>query len=157
MKTIIAGSRTIKDLNEVIKAIYLSGFNITEVVCGGARGVDDLGRKWSGNGNIVPVKIFNALWDELWVENVKIKYNKYDRPYNSLAGFNRNKEMVKYAEALIAVWDGKSHGTKDMIRLAKENNLKVYIHKVLYDEKKYNLDTIGVNLIENLYEKLYGR
>ena len=38
--------------------------------------------------------------------------------------------MAAYAEALIAVWDGVSGGTKDMIERAKAHGLKVYIHNV---------------------------
>jgi hypothetical protein len=32
--------------------------------------------------------------------------------------------MANYADALIAFWDGKSKGTKNMIELTKQNNLK---------------------------------
>jgi len=34
-------------------------------------------------------------------------------------------EMANYADSLIVFWDGKSKGTKNMIYLAKEVNLKV--------------------------------
>ena len=114
MKTIIAGSRNITKLHIVEKAIELSTFNITEVVCGGARGVDDLGRKWAGNGNKIPVKMFPAAWDT----------------YGRSAGYKRNVEMGEYAEALIAVWDGESKGTKHMIDIAEELGLKVFIYIV---------------------------
>ena len=95
MKTIIAGSRTVVDIKIVEKAIWLSGFNISEVVSGGAWGVDALGEKIANRQNI-SIKMFSADW------------NKYGRS----AGPIRNKEMVKYADALIAVWNGKSKGTK---------------------------------------------
>ena len=39
----------------------------------------------------------------------------------------RNKEMAENAEALIAFWDGESKGTKAMIEIAKNKNLKVRI------------------------------
>ena len=35
--------------------------------------------------------------------------------------------MANYADALIAFWDGKSKGTKHMIELAKQANLKIAI------------------------------
>ncbi len=35
--------------------------------------------------------------------------------------------MAKYADALIAFWDGKSKGTKHMIDLAKRYELKVRV------------------------------
>ena len=114
MKTIIAGSRNIHDLKLVELAIEESGFNITEVVCGGASGVDTLGRKWAANGHKVPVKIFPADW---------IQFGKS-------AGYRRNVDMANYGDALIAVWDGQSKGTKHMIDIARSKNLSIYIKKV---------------------------
>lgn len=38
--------------------------------------------------------------------------------------------MADNAEALIAIWDGKSKGTRHMIEVAKEKGLKVYVHRV---------------------------
>lgn len=111
MKTIIAGSRTITDLRLVEAVIEQSGFEITEVVCGGAKGVDDLGRKWAGNGNRIPVKMFPADWIT----------------YGRSAGHIRNTQMADYADALIAVWDGSSRGTKHMINTAKKKGLKVFV------------------------------
>ena len=46
MKVIIAGSRSITDATIVEKAINESGITITEMVCGGASGVDTLGEEW---------------------------------------------------------------------------------------------------------------
>jgi hypothetical protein len=37
---------------------------------------------------------------------------------------------------LIALWDGESSGTKDMIRKAERFNLKVYVHLVKKEEKE---------------------
>lgn len=110
MKTIIAGSRTITDLSLLEDVIKESGFNITEVVCGGARGVDELGRKWAENK--VPVKLFAANW------NV----------FGKRAGYIRNVEMADYAEALILLWDGRSKGSKHMLDIADKKGLKIYLH-----------------------------
>jgi hypothetical protein len=38
--------------------------------------------------------------------------------------------MVKNADALVAVWDGKSRGTAHMIEIAKEKGLLVHVKKV---------------------------
>jgi len=46
MKTIIAGSRDISNQDIINNAVKESRINITEVVCGGARGVDTLGAIW---------------------------------------------------------------------------------------------------------------
>ena len=114
MKTIIAGSRDITDIREVEKAIKSSGFSISEVVCGGARGVDALGWKWAGGREGVRIILIVAQWDK----------------FGKSAGYKRNEEMAEYADALIAVWDGKSKGTKHMIDIATRYGLPVFVHKI---------------------------
>jgi hypothetical protein len=113
MKTIIAGSRDITDLALVFEAVEASGFVITEVVSGGARGVDRLGEYYAALSGL-PCKVFRADWDT----------------YDKAAGSIRNGEMGKYAQALIAVWDGVSRGTKNMIDIALMLGLRVYIHRI---------------------------
>jgi len=54
-------------------------------------------------------------WNGLPEYKIRIKQGANGRSYNALAGFNRNGEMADYADALIAVWDGKSSGTAHMI------------------------------------------
>lgn len=111
MKTIIAGSRTIHNFNLLIKTLYKIDWQISEIISGTAKGVDtlgeDLGLKYK-----IPVKFMAADW------------NKYGR---AKAGFIRNEEMAKYADACIILWDGKSNGTRNMIKLAKQYNLKLFI------------------------------
>jgi len=109
MKTIIAGSREIEDYSLVEAAVAQSGFTITEVVSGTARGVDRLGEEWAARHG-VPVKRFPANWDA----------------YKKEAGFIRNEEMGLYAEALVAVTNG-SRGTQHMIDYATKRGLKVFI------------------------------
>jgi len=117
LKTIIAGSRNCYDFKIVLNAIKESGFadEITEVVSGGALGVDKLGEKFAHKFDI-PLKIFLADW------------KKYDKA----AGPIRNREMSEYADALIAVWNGKSRGTANMIEEAKKRNLKMFV-KIICD------------------------
>lgn len=113
MKVIIAGSRGIQDYSMVEKAVRESGFTVTEVVSGTASGVDRLGERWAREHG-VPVKQFPANWDEL----------------GKRAGYLRNAEMVTYAEALIAVWDGRSPGTNHTVKLAREAGLPVHVMQV---------------------------
>jgi hypothetical protein len=122
MKTIIAGSRDIIDLDVVERAIRDSGVDITEVVCGCAKGVDELGLIWGTNRDI-PVKRFPAQWHE----------------FGKQAGPQRNIEMARYGDALIAVWDGKSKGTAHMIRVAKMQGLRVHVHLVKEKDNDSNL------------------
>lgn len=98
MKVIIAGSRTFNNYDLLVKTLQEENLIIDEVVCGGARGADTLGAEWAKK-NGVPVKYFNAEWEK----------------YGRVAGIIRNHEMGDYADYLIAFWDGKSRGTKDMI------------------------------------------
>jgi hypothetical protein len=111
MKTIIAGSRTIHTLNLVTTAVARSQFTITEVVSGGAKGVDTLAMTFAHN-NQLPLTVMRADWDK----------------FGKSAGFKRNAEMANYADALIAVWDGQSRGTLHMINIAKERGLRVYVY-----------------------------
>lgn len=118
MKVIIAGSRTVKDGNLVAEAIKESKFKISTVLCGGARGADMLGKSWAEGKNI-PVDDYPANWTK----------------YGNAAGILRNIVMANNAEALIAIWDGKSSGTRHMIDEAKKRNLKVYV-KMIEETKK---------------------
>lgn len=128
MITIIAGSRTITDYNLLLNCIKESGFDITEVVCGGARGPDLLGADFAIKNNIM-IKDFPAKWEDLSPPCV-IKINKFGKKYNALAGHNRNEEMARYTAqengGLILIWDGKSAGSKNMLSLAKKYNLKIF-------------------------------
>lgn len=113
MKTIVAGSRTITSTIQVYKILNNSDIEITEVVSGGARGVDKIGEKWA-NRRGLPVKVFNALWSE----------------FGKRAGMIRNVKMAGYADALIAIWDGESSGTKHMIEQAKKEGLVVEVYEL---------------------------
>ena len=50
-----------------------------------------------------------------------------------MAGPLRNEKMARVADALIAFWDGKSRGTKNMIDLANMKGISVRI--VRYNSK----------------------
>lgn len=100
-KVIIAGSRhmPISDYWKINEAVRKSGFVVQEVVCGMARGADQLGGKWAWERKI-PVKTFPARWEEL----------------GKAAGPIRNAEMAQYADAaIIFLWEG-SRGSADMER-----------------------------------------
>ena len=110
MKVIIAGSRQINDPALVEAAVAKSGFEIGEVVSGGARGVDALAERW-GKAQGVPVRVFKADWEK----------------HGRAAGPIRNRAMADYADALIAIWDGQSRGTANMISEAKTRGLSMYV------------------------------
>lgn len=113
MKTIIAGSRTIIDY-PMLKALFDAiPWEVTEVVCGLARGVDKAGKSWAESKGI-PVAEFPAAWGML----------------GPIAGFVRNQQMAEYADAAFIVWDGKSRGTRNMIALCEAFKLKYKVYVV---------------------------
>jgi len=97
---------------------------VTEVVSGMAKGVDSLAVDWAKEVGI-PVKPFPANWQN-FSEPCVIKTRRDGNKYNALAGFNRNLQMALYAEALIAIWTGSSHGTGNMVKIAREYGLRVF-------------------------------
>lgn len=110
MRTIIAGSRDFSDYTRLSRECQST--DITEVISGGARGADSLAIQYAEEFNI-PYKVFYAAW------NV----------YGKRAGYVRNAQMITegQAEQLVAFWDGSSKGTKHMINLAEQHNLKVTV------------------------------
>lgn len=116
MRTIVAGSRTIDRYSYVASAIAEAPWAITEILSGGARGVDEFGEAYA-HLNKIPVRIMVDHW------------NTTDS-FDPAEGIQRNIRMVKNADALVAVWDGKSRGTAHMIEIAKEKGLLVHVKKV---------------------------
>jgi len=112
MKTIIAGSRDIIDYDFVKDVINSCPWEITEVVSGGATGVDTLGEKWAGEKGIA-VRKFPAEWDK----------------WGRSAGPLRNTQMADYADALVLVWDGISQGSGHMLEIALKRGLTLHCRK----------------------------
>ncbi len=115
MKVIIAGSRSFDNyvlLSSVCDNVIPKGLHYIEIISGTSKGADKLGENYAWERNY-GLKKFPADWDK----------------NGKAAGYIRNEEMAKYADALIAFWDGESKGTKHMINLAKKHRLLIYIHK----------------------------
>ena len=124
--TIIAGSRTVEHIEHVEMAIEASGFRITEVLSGCAAGADLFGEQWAKR-RLIPILRFPAKWNDLSHPNALIKTNATGRKYDARAGHRRNEEMCRYADQLIAIWDGKSRGTADVIDRARRYGLAVFV------------------------------
>lgn len=95
MKTAVIGSRglTVPELD-----IYLPA-GTTEIVSGGARGVDTCAREYARRHGL---KLTEFLPD----------YARYGRQ----APLRRNLQIIDYADQVLAFWDGQSHGTAYVIR-----------------------------------------
>lgn len=112
-RVIVAGGRDFNQydlLKNTLDGIFRHVDEPIMIVSGGAAGADRLGEKYAREHNL-SIDHHPAQW-------VK---------YGPIAGFIRNQEMAECADALIAFWNGKSRGTKDMIDKAKKNKLNIDI------------------------------
>ena len=106
MKIAIVGSRglQVNDLENYIPE------DATEIVSGGARGIDTCARHYAHKKGL---RLTEFLPD----------YAKYGRR----APLVRNLEIIDYADRVIAFWDGKSSGTGHVIINCKRRNKKIRI------------------------------
>lgn len=121
MKVIIAGGRELNPETVFVGyVVHLSGWydQITEEVCGKARGVDTAGENWA-NLHGIPVKPFPVTNGDYAL------YGRYRGPKE------RNQRMADYADALILIWDGKSGGSANMMARAIAKGLPVYEYNVV--------------------------
>lgn len=87
------------------------------VLCGMAKGRDMAGRTYALQRRF-HVRYYPADWDK----------------HGKKAGMIRNELMAQNADALVAFWDGKSHGTKNMIETAQRYGLAIRV--IRYSKKK---------------------
>ena len=98
MKIAIIGSRSITDAD--IGKYVSSG---DEIVSGGAAGIDTLAAEYAKR-NGLKLTVFLP------------EYEKYGRA----APIVRNKQIVDYADKVVAFWDGSSRGTLSVIKYAEK-------------------------------------
>lgn len=115
-RVIVAGGRDFNnyDLLKQKLDIYLANLNNIVIISGKAEGADRLGEEYAKENNYKLV-MYQADWNT----------------YGKAAGPIRNRMMAEYSDYLVAFWDGKSKGTKNMIEVAKELGLKV--RTVMYE------------------------
>lgn len=106
----ICGSRSITDLPI---GRYIHPKEVGQVIHGGAIGVDTLAEQWAKNNNIESI---------IFPPNYEI--------YGKRAPLVRDKEMVEYADFVIAFYDGHSHGTKYIIDYCKAICRKCIVHLI---------------------------
>lgn len=128
-KVIIAGGRDFKDYDMMCRHcdMLLEKKENVEIVSGNAKGADEMGEKYAVR-NKHTVSLFPANWNDIHDRPAaEIGETRKGHKYWKLAGHYRNMKMAMYADALIAFWDGKSKGTKDMINQSKSRGLKVRV------------------------------
>ena len=108
MRIAIVGSRNINN----ISLDFLLKNDTTEIVSGGARGVDTCARLFAKKHGI---KLTEFLPD-------------YKR-YGKAAPLKRNITIIEYADEVVTFWDGSSRGTKFVIDKCKEINKPITVIK----------------------------
>lgn len=98
MKVAVVGSRGLKinNLEEFLPE------DTTEIISGGARGVDQYAREY-------------ALSHNIKLTEIKPDYRRFERG----APIKRNAQIVQSSDKVIAFWDGKSRGTAFVIDFSK--------------------------------------
>lgn len=95
MRVAIVGSRNIENEESVYELLcrYVPA-NTTEIVSGGATGIDTLA--------------------EVYAERNRLRLTVFKPDYKNFgkrAPLVRNEEIIRYAQYVLAFWDGISHGT----------------------------------------------
>jgi hypothetical protein len=116
-KLIIAGGRDFADYDLLASTVNAMSQTVLadkhiSIVSGMARGADALGYMFAHKNN-VQVYEYPANW------------NKYGKQ----AGFRRNTEMGRFADGLLAFWDGKSKGTQHMLQYMTDIKKPIYLVK----------------------------
>lgn len=130
-KILVCGGRDFKDNSVVFTALdqrVMIHKEIT-VVSGLAAGADTIAVEWQKKQDGVELLGFPAKWDDIEgkPEN-EIKTNKYGKKYWVKAGFERNRLMLLHTDIVLAFWDGKSSGTKNMIDISRKAGKSVFVY-----------------------------
>lgn len=107
MKVAVIGSRglSVSDLGRYLPE------NTTEIVSGGAKGVDTSARKY-------------ALAHRIKLTEFLPEYTRFGRS----APLKRNITIIEYSDIVIAFWDGKSRGTKFVIDNCRKLGVEVRVY-----------------------------
>ncbi len=117
MKVAVIGSRQLHvyDLEKYLPK------EVTELVSGGARGIDTCAREYAKQHGLT---ITEFLPD----------YEAYGR----VAPLKRNLQIIDYADLVLAFWDGHSRGTRYVIEHCRSQGkkIRIFLSKKAYESGK---------------------
>jgi hypothetical protein len=108
VKLAVVGSRSITDKRRIFSTLkdYYSAHDDLTIVSGGAKGVDSIAAEFAKENGLSLIEI-RPKW-------------RVNGVFDKSAGFKRNVDIWKEADAGVAFWDGKSKGTAHSFDLAKQ-------------------------------------
>lgn len=116
-KVIVAGDRDFNDYEYMSEKLdelfwYSDVFETypIKIISGMDDGADTLAIRYADEHEMTKI-LFPANWKE----------------HPRMAGILRNEDMLTIATHLVAFWNGKSHGTKHMIDIAREKGIPVWV------------------------------
>ncbi|MDE7389800.1 MAG: DUF2493 domain-containing protein [Lachnospiraceae bacterium] len=116
MKVAVIGSRGL--IVDNLKKYLPVG--VTEIVSGGARGVDSSAREYAISHGIKLTEFIP-------------EYHKFGR----IAPLRRNSTIIEYSDLIIAFWDGQSRGTKYVIDNCKKCGKPILVFRPIVDSMEY--------------------
>jgi hypothetical protein len=125
---LVSGSRSIGNYDMFCKLIKQTGWEITEIMHGGAKGVDSLAARYCKE-NKIPEVVMKADWNN----------------HGNAAGPLRNQQMVELIKEkggrVFVLHDGESRGTKHCKEYAESKGLEVY-YCVLKQKEVFTIQTL---------------
>lgn len=112
MNVLVCGSRVIEDRSVVYDALDNAPWEPETIVHGDARGVDSIADRYARSRNID--RDVHPIPEWVWEE------------VGATAGPMRNGYMVEQSDAVVAIWDGESTGTKDTLKQAETAGCPIY-------------------------------
>lgn len=120
---LVTGSRSIKDPAVVFARLdaFVSGnpeLRVTRLIHGGAVGVDTLAGQWAAARDIM-VTVVRPDFKQWPVSTYRWK-----------AYTVRDYQMVDMCDQVVAIWDGKSSGTRLTFEYAERKQKRVALHRL---------------------------
>lgn len=104
-KIVVCGTRTYTDKKTIYQVLdqLLEGLKIASLISGGCRGVDEIVKQYATDRGLIFCE-------------VKPQWTLFGKG----APLKRNTQMAELGTSTIGFWDGKSTGTFDMLKKAKD-------------------------------------
>ena len=100
-------------------------YSFSAVIDGMADGADELAFSWALSRG-VKTERYKADWDDINRPGALVKYTRYGKPYDALAGPVRNQKMVDEGLPDVAVAFPGGRGTADMASRCEAAGIKVH-------------------------------